>query len=169
MNENNSITIFGGGKEGEERYGFYQKLRKKIKEYLKTKDGKEHKYAEYLLLAPDLFYLLCKLALDPNVPGLTRTKIGAAIVYFISPFDIIPEGVLGPIGYLDDVVVASYVLNEALNKVDESIIQKYWLGDGDVLEVFQKVIKRADQLCGAGIWEKIKDALKENIIKKQSL
>ena len=45
---------------------FYQTLRRKIKDW-ETKEGANHKWAEYILLAPDFFHLLCKLAIDKEV------------------------------------------------------------------------------------------------------
>ena len=32
-------------------------------------------------------------------------KIIIAIIYFVSPIDIIPEAILGPLGYVDDAAV----------------------------------------------------------------
>ena len=51
----------------------------------------------------------------------TRTlqpMLGPAVVYYISPFDLLPEALLGPIGYLDDLVFAVYVLNRLLSDTD---------------------------------------------------
>ena len=34
-----------------------------------------------------------------------KWMVAGAIVYFISPFDLVPEALVGPLGYLDDAVV----------------------------------------------------------------
>ncbi len=47
---------------------FYQELRAKFKTWIQSDEGKDHKWAEYLLATPDLFHLLCKLSIDKDVP-----------------------------------------------------------------------------------------------------
>ena len=134
---------------------FYQQMRDSIRAWLAEK-GKGFRFAEYLLAAPDLFHLLCRLAIDKDVPAAEKAKLVAAIVYFVTPFDFIPEALSGPIGYLDDVVVAAIVLNKLINNIDPEIVKRHWAGDKDVLDLIQEVLKVADQLVGTGLWEKIK-------------
>jgi len=136
---------------------FYQQMREGIREWLNEK-GAGFKFAEYLLAAPDLFHLLCRLAIDKEVPSTEKIKLVGAIVYFVSPFDFIPEAVSGPAGYMDDVVVAAVVLNSLLNKVDAEIIKRHWAGDKDVLPLIQEILKVADQLVGSGLWSRIKES-----------
>ena len=58
-----------------------------------------------------------------------KQKVGAAIAYFISPVDLIPEGLVGPAGYIDDVALAAYVLNSILNSVGPEVLEDHWAGD----------------------------------------
>lgn len=135
---------------------FYKKLRKQFREWLKTDEGKTNKFAEYLMFAPDLFHLLCKLSIDKDVPAIEKAKLVAAIAYFVSPVDLMPEVLAGPLGYVDDIALAAYVLNSLINKTDEQIIRKHWVGDGDVLNVIQQILNIADAMLGSGIWESLK-------------
>ena len=135
---------------------FYQKLRVKFKDWMTSDEGKTSKWAEYLMFAPDLFHLLCKLAIDTDVSVSDKAKLAGVIVYFISPVDLIPEALLGPAGYADDLVVAAWVLNNMVNHVDQDIIRKHWAGEEDVLQVIQQIIGVADQMIGSGMWEKVK-------------
>jgi hypothetical protein len=64
-------------------YDFYQNLRYRIREWLRSKNGLADKRAEYVMLAPDLFHLLCKLATDKEMPVTERAKLGAAAGYFV--------------------------------------------------------------------------------------
>ncbi len=139
---------------------FYQNLRMKIREWFSSEEGKENKYAEYLLFAPDLFHLLCKLALDSRVPVIEKAKLAAAIAYFVSPVDLMPEILLGPIGYVDDIALAAFVLNSIVNNSDQEIVQEHWAGDGDVLDLIQQIIKKADEMVGKGLWAKLKGLVK---------
>jgi len=141
----------------EHEMDFYQKLRVKFKDWMATDEGQTSKWAEYLMFAPDLFHLLCKLAIDKDVSVPDKAKLAGAIVYFISPIDLVPEALLGPLGFADDVVVAAWVLNDMINRVDQDIVRNHWAGEEDVLEVIQQIIAVADQMLGSGLWEKIKN------------
>ena len=140
----------------EQKKDFYQKLRADIKKWLDEKKTNDNRWAEYILLAPDLFHLLTKLTLDPDVPASKKVKLAGIIAYFISPLDFLPEILLGPIGYLDDIALTAYVLNDILNEVDPKIIQRNWAGDRDILPLIKTIIANANNMVGSGIWKKIK-------------
>ena len=135
---------------------FYQNMRHQIREWVGSKAGKGNKFSEYLLFAPDLFHLLCKLTFDDRISTKDKAKFGAATVYFVSPVDLIPEGLIGPIGYLDDVAIAAYVLNQYINKNDETVVREHWAGDEDVLDVIKTILAVADEMIGAGMWRNLK-------------
>ncbi len=140
--------------EREEKY--YFKLRKKMKKWLEGSEGSSNKWSKYLLWAPDLFYLMWKLSTDPEVPKMEKLKLIGAIAYFISPIDLIPEALLGPAAYADDIALTAYVLNSLVNNTNPEVVRKHWLGDEDVLEVIQKILMAADQMVGKGLWQKLK-------------
>ena len=137
---------------------FYQTLRRKIKDW-ETKEGANHKWAEYILLAPDLFHLLCKLAIDKEVPTKEKAMLAGAIAYFISPIDVIPEGIIGPAGYVDDIALAAFVLNSIITNCDEELVLKYWAGEEDLLDLIKRILKAADEMVGKGVWRKAKGLL----------
>lgn len=124
--------------------------------WLATSEGARHKWADYLMLAPDFFHLLCKLSIEKEVPPKEKAKLAAAIAYFILPIDLMPEALTGPIGYLDDVALAAYVLNSIINKTDPEIVTRHWAGEADVLNVIQEILRVADDMVGGGLWKKIK-------------
>ncbi len=137
-------------------HDFYQKMRSDIRSWLQTKTGKSSKWSEYLLLAPDLFHLLAKLALDKDVPTGEKAKIAGALAYFISPIDLIPEAILGPVGYLDDVALAAFVINSVMKNCDHAIIIRNWAGEQDVLELVQQIVDVGADMLGNKIWDKLK-------------
>jgi uncharacterized membrane protein YkvA (DUF1232 family) len=137
------------------RLDFYQQMRDSIRAWLKGK-GANYQFARYLLAAPDLFHLLCRLAVDKEVPATEKAKLAGAIAYFISPVDLLPEALAGPIGYIDDVAVAAWVLNSLINKTNPEIIRRHWAGDEDVLDLVQQILQVADQMVGSGLWAKIR-------------
>lgn len=135
---------------------FYKAFRKKIRKWLQTK-GAGFKYADVFLVAPDLFHVLCRLAIDRRIPPLDKAKLGATIAYFVSPVGLIPEGLVGPIGYIDDIALSAYVLNGLLNSEHASVVREHWAGDGDVLSVVQGVLEVLDSAIASGLWRRVKD------------
>lgn len=142
---------------------FYQKLRQKMQRWMSSPESKGNQYAEYLLSAPDLFHLMVKLTLDPDVPTKLKTQLGLAVAYFISPIDLLPEIIFGPIGLADDIAVAAFVLNNVMNQVDKSVIERHWAGDHDILILVKEIIEKADAMLGGGAWRKVKNYLNRNI------
>src|SRR5262245_11193071 len=141
--------------EQERQDDFYQALRARIAAWLKEQ-GEGYKHARLLLLAPDLFHLLCRLSFDKRVPTAQKAKLAVAIAYFVSPLDIIPELFLGPMAFLDDVAIAAFALNSLINAGQGEIARELWAGDGDVLVLIQQVVSSADQFLGAGVWKRVR-------------
>ncbi len=139
---------------------FYQKMRVDIREWVQTKTGKESQWSEYLLLAPDLFHLLAKLALDKEVPSSEKAKIAGALAYFISPIDLVPEALLGPLGYLDDVALAAYVINSVMKNCDPGIVTRHWAGEENILALVQQIVDVGSDMLGNKIWDKLKNMVK---------
>jgi len=135
---------------------FYRKIRKDVKVWVNDNLDNENKWVDYILAAPDLFHLLCKLSADSEIPSNKKLKLVAGIAYFISPIDILPEMFLGPIGYLDDIAVAAFILNDLINEVDPQIIRKHWAGEQDVLILIKTILTNADKMIGSKMWQKIK-------------
>jgi uncharacterized membrane protein YkvA (DUF1232 family) len=140
----------------ESNESFYRKTRQLIKDWIESKAGKDHRWAEYVLLVPDMFNLLWGLSTDKEVPPDERAKLLVCIAYFISPIDLIPEAFLGPIGFLDDIAVAAWVLNGLINSTNAEIVQRHWAGDGDILEWIRKILMAADQMIGKGMWRRVR-------------
>lgn len=131
---------------------FYRRLRDQVKRWARRRDIPERRL-KYLLAAPDLFVLLSRLALDKRVPIRTKAKITAGIAYFVSPLDMIPD-FLGPPGFLDDVVVAAWILNTVvvqLNELDPAILEEHWEGERDVLEHVTQIVDQAEDVLGKGL------------------
>lgn len=132
----------------EEQQDFYEKLRSKITTYVESKTGKKGKFTPYLLFAPDLFHLLVKSLLDNRIDAKSKTIIGSGILYFITPLDVLPEGLIGPGGFIDDIIVATFVVNMLLNKFSPDIIEEHWSGDEKLLHALKKIAGTSDSLVG---------------------
>lgn len=134
---------------------FYRQIRQKIHNLVDAK-GSTVKYAEFLLAGPDLLHLMCRLALDTRVPAASKALLATAIAYFISPIDLVPEALVGPTGYLDDIALAAVVLNQLISAGNGAIAKEHWAGPGDVLDLVQRIVAMADKMVGAQAWSKLR-------------
>jgi uncharacterized membrane protein YkvA (DUF1232 family) len=134
---------------------FYDRLRERIHSYV-GKGRVTEKIADFLLLAPDVFMLLWRLTNDPRVSGKDKVLLGTGVAYYIFPFDIVPEAILGPIGYLDDLVFGVYVLNRMLSDTEPQILREHWSGHEDILASIQKVLTAVDNLLAGDVISKLK-------------
>jgi uncharacterized membrane protein YkvA (DUF1232 family) len=88
---------------------------------------------------PDLTILLLRLLGDRRVPLLQKGIAMAGVAYVLSPIDLIPALVFGPIGLLDDLFVVAACLSRLLNHVHPDVVRGHWSGQGDALETIQNV------------------------------
>lgn len=140
---------------------FYDRLRARIVQAVERKGGRLGTRAvEALLLVPDIFMLLVRLALDPEVPGSTRALIGGAIAYFVLPIDLLPEGLIGGAGYLDDLVLAVTVLSHTFGDELEPYAREHWAGPQDIRTVISDVTGAAQGLLGANVYERVRTLLR---------
>lgn len=104
---------------------------------------------DLLMLFPDLSILLFRLGKDPRVPLGAKVIAGFGIAYILSPVDLLPEFLLGPIGLIDDLLVVATALSRLLKSVHPDIVREHWSGQGDALEAIKRVTDWADtQLTG---------------------
>jgi uncharacterized membrane protein YkvA (DUF1232 family) len=94
---------------------------------------------DLLLLLPDLTILLIRMLRDSRVPIVQKAVAVAGVAYVLSPIDLIPALVFGPIGLLDDLFVVAACLSRLLNHVHPDVVRGHWSGQGDALEVIQNV------------------------------
>jgi uncharacterized membrane protein YkvA (DUF1232 family) len=82
---------------------------------------------------PDCVTAGRRLRSDPRVPRRAKLAVGFAMLWVISPIDLIPE-VLPVIGPLDDVVVVALALRYAARQVPREAILEAWPGTPSVIE-----------------------------------
>jgi uncharacterized membrane protein YkvA (DUF1232 family) len=140
---------------------FYDRLRERIVEVVERRGGKlPDGVVRALLLVPDVFILLVRLTLDREVPGGTRALIGGALAYFVLPFDLLPEAILGPVGYLDDLVLATAVLAQSFSGDLEPYARKHWSGSEDLRVVLHDITQTAHALLGESLYGRVRRLLK---------
>jgi uncharacterized membrane protein YkvA (DUF1232 family) len=103
------------------------------------------------LVGPDLAVFIARALVDERIPRATRGEIIASAVYIASPFEIVPAALFGPIGLVDDALVAARLLDVILNKIDGEVVRDLWPGDRAVLETLQGAAAELRKLFGAGL------------------
>ncbi len=135
---------------------FYDRLRQVINARIRKRGALINKTAEWLLFLPDVFVLLFRLTRDPRVSRKNKVILGAALAYFISPLDLLPEAIVGPIGYVDDLILAAYVLNKILQDTDEAVLREHWSGERDILDIVRHLLNEADSMVESKTLAKLK-------------
>jgi uncharacterized membrane protein YkvA (DUF1232 family) len=143
----------------EQTPGWYQSWRNRIHEWVR-KNG-DDRLATVLTLVPDMLMLVVRLARDPRVPWMLKGQLLLAAAYVISPFDLVPEGLLGPIGLAEDAGVLALVLFwlKGLTQVDPRVLHENWPGKGEVDQVIDRVhgqiIDNRDKIYSTDVWQTI--------------
>jgi uncharacterized membrane protein YkvA (DUF1232 family) len=114
----------------------YDRLRGRVSG---TKPGASSGMKDLLLLLPDLTVLLLRMLRDPDVPLSSKAIAVLGVGYALSPIDLLPALLLGPIGLVDDLLVVSAALSRLVNTVHPDVLRRNWSGQGDALEVIQRV------------------------------
>lgn len=141
---------------------FYDRLRARIVRTLERRGGKLGPgVASTLLLVPDVFVLMLRLAMDKEVPTSTRTLLASTLAYFVMPLDLMPEGVIGPAGYLDDLVIALAVLAKTFGEELEPYAEKYWSGSKPLRTVLGDVLRSANSLLGTSLYARVRGLLEK--------
>ena len=95
-----------------------------------------------LMFLPNLAALCFRLMKDGRVPLPEKALFVAAIIYFISPLDFIPD-VLPFIGQIDDLYLIALTLVRLVSRTDERILREHWTGGGDIIQLVDAVIALA--------------------------
>jgi len=117
-----------------------QRFYDRVRAYVATPEpGAASGLIDLLLLLPDLAVLLFRLVRDERVPLASKVIATLAIGYVLSPFELMPEMLLGPIGLIDDVIVVGTALSRMLNHVHPDVVRSHWAGQGDALAAIHRV------------------------------
>jgi uncharacterized membrane protein YkvA (DUF1232 family) len=100
---------------------------------------------------PDIVRTIGRLALDPVLPKAAKIALGAAVLYLVSPIDLIPDFIPG-LGFVDDVFVAAILVDGMLNYVNRGLVLKYWPGSPESLER----VARAARVLAAWVPRRLK-------------
>lgn len=121
----------------------YDRLRSQV---IRSEPGQASGVRDVLLLLPDLSVLLFRLLRDDRVPIASKALAVAGAAYLVSPLDVMPALLLGPLGLVDDLVVIGAVLSRMLNRVHPDVVRSHWPGQGDALDAIQRVTAWSERM-----------------------
>ncbi|MCF7804964.1 MAG: DUF1232 domain-containing protein [Candidatus Marinimicrobia bacterium] len=137
---------------------YYEKFDNSVKQWDENVEKYREKYSLLKVLpiktairivkaGPVTLHLLISLLNHEQVSKKTKRRVSATIAYFILPFDVIPEAIVGPVGYVDDIVVALTLIDSLLNgdnEEEKQIITELWRGTSEELTALRGIIKGID-------------------------
>lgn len=86
-----------------------------------------------LRAVPDVVRMVNRLVTDPSLPRSAKIAIGAALVYLLSPVDLLPD-FIPVLGYLDDLFLVAIFVDGIVTYVDRAVLLRYWPGSPRSLE-----------------------------------
>jgi len=78
------------------------------------------------------------------------------MVQFLLRLGVVPEALVGPTGYFDDVAMAAYILHARVDSRQKDLTLDPWAGDKDLLSAIRGVLEVADSAIGFGLWRRLK-------------
>jgi uncharacterized membrane protein YkvA (DUF1232 family) len=82
---------------------------------------------------PAIIRTISGLAVDPVLPRAAKVALAAAVLYLVSPLDVVPD-FIPLLGYLDDLFIGAIIVDGMLSFVDRGLVLKYWPGSPELLE-----------------------------------
>jgi len=138
---------------------WYEKWRKKIHDWFERNGDSE--WANILLLLPDLFMLAVGIMSDSRIPKRLRLALLSAVLYVLSPLDLIPEAVFGVAGLTDDAGILIILLDMLFNALSAEpdvlaqVLQEHWHGEEDPVSTIRKLLVKLQKIAG-NLFEKLR-------------
>jgi len=112
--------------------GFFELLKESLEDY-------RGEFDDVVLLAPDYFRFLTNLLEDRRVSREARLLICAALAYIVAPYDVNPEEIYGPVGYLDDVFICAHVTRELYARIPADVLEEAWEAEFDLTSTTEAI------------------------------
>ena len=123
----------------------YDRLRAQLRPVV---PGASSDLRDVLLAFPDLVMLLARLLRDPRVAVGDKALALFGLAYVVSPLDLMPVLLFGPLGVLDDLLVVAATLSRVVNHVHPDVVRSHWSGQGDALALIQRATDWSERQFG---------------------
>ena len=98
-----------------------------------------------LMFLPNMLSLCGRLITDARVPRTEKLLFAGAIIYAVTPLDLIPD-MIPFVGQVDDVYLIALTLLRLINRTDEQVVREHWRGGGDIVQLAGAVAELAPRL-----------------------
>lgn len=98
-----------------------------------------------LMFFPNMLRLCGRLIMDPRVPRTEKALFAGAIIYAVTPLDLIPD-MIPFVGQIDDAYLIALTLLRLINRTDERVVREHWRGGGDIIQLAAAVASIAPRL-----------------------
>jgi uncharacterized membrane protein YkvA (DUF1232 family) len=98
-----------------------------------------------LMFLPNMLSLCGRLMTDSRVPRTEKLLFAGAIIYAITPLDLIPD-MIPFVGQVDDLYLVALTLLRLINRTDERVVREHWRGGGDIIQLANAVAQLAPKL-----------------------
>lgn len=136
----------------------YDRLRTRVAHA--PEPGRGSDLRDMLLLLPDFTVLLARLLRDARVPRRAKLVALVGVGYVLSPVDLLPALLIGPLGLLDDLLVVTAALSRLLNHVHPDVVRSAWPGQGDALDAIQRAAAWSERFLGGKLRGVVRGALR---------
>lgn len=123
----------------------YDRLRSALRSPL---PGARSDFRDALLALPDLAVLVLRLLRDSRVRPGDKVIALLGVAYVLSPVDLLPEFLFGPVGFLDDALVLAATVSRLVNRVHPDVVRAHWSGQGDALDAIQRLTDWSERQLG---------------------
>lgn len=134
---------------------FSRSLTMRVAAWLAAEEPPSLPGAAQIVQLPELFHLATHLVLDTRLPAADRALLLAAVIYVVSPSDLIPEGILGTSGYRDDLLLVTLVLRRVLAHVPPEHVTGIWTGSVPLMATVEDILANGEKLVGAGVLQRL--------------
>ena len=141
MREERAVEIEIGAREQR----LYDRIRARIRPVV---PGAHSDIRDVVLAFPDLVMLLARLVRDERVKVGDKALAVFGVAYVLSPIDLVPVWLFGPLGAVDDLLVVAATLSRVINHVHPDVVRAHWSGQGDALALIQRATDWSERQFG---------------------
>lgn len=95
---------------------------------------------EAALTLPNVAKLIYRILRDDRVPQGTKVFAAGMLVYLVSPIDLLPEALLGPLGKVDDLLLAAYTIDRLIKVAGPQVVAEHWDGSSEAGEFVETIL-----------------------------
>jgi len=130
-----------------------------VSEHADEEDVRElmKNFMEFIEFVPSLAIFALNLTADPRVPIGEKIKIGVLAAYLIAPTEVILMQLIGPMAFMDDMVVIAYLIFSIcalIAKLDDDVLRDNWVGKPEQVKTLSEA---ARAITGMGGLQRIRE------------